>query len=135
MTITMSATDAGDTAFTGTVSASNITAAIVSGGAVLTYLGEPGYPAAGDTAAESAVDFGLYSTLVPGSIELESFGYENDFSTVNSGFLIRYIVIPGNVLATTGLTRQQLKSMNFTEVTKALHPASSQSPSPALTTP
>jgi hypothetical protein len=118
LTITMSPTNAGDTTFTGTVSASTVTASIVHSGAVLTYLGEPGYPAAGDTAAESAVDFGLYATLVTGSIQLSSFF--NDFSTSNSGFVFRYVVIPGTVLATTKLTPQQLKAMNYTEVTKLL---------------
>jgi len=120
MTIAMLPTDAGDTAYGETVSASNITAAIVSGGAVLTYLGEPGYPSTGDTAAESAIDYGLYSIIVTGGIQLSSFGYGNDFSTNNSGFLFRYVVIPGTVLATTKLTPQQLKSMNYTEVTKLL---------------
>ncbi len=133
-TITMAPTDAGDTAYTGTISASKVTAAVVNGGAVLTYLGQPGFPAAGDTAAESSIDFGLYTTLVPGSIDLLSLGYLNDFSTSNFGFLFRYIVIPGNVLATTGLTRQELKSMNYTEVTKALNSTSKQAPSPSLTT-
>jgi hypothetical protein len=135
LTITMAPTDAGDTAFAGTISAASITATILSNGAVITYLGEPGYPSTGDTAVESAVDFGLYSTLVPGSIQLQSFGYGNDFSTSNSGFVFRYVVIPGTVLETTGLTRQQLKSMSYTEVTNTLHAASTKTSSPALPTP
>lgn len=122
-TIAMSPTDAGDTIFTGTISASHITASIVSSGAVLTYLGEPGNPATGDTAAESTVDFGLYTTMVTGSIQLLSFGAGSDFSTSNSGFVFRYVVIPGTVLATTKLTPQQLKAMNYTEVTKLLNTA------------
>jgi hypothetical protein len=131
MTIAMSPTDGGDTAYTGTISASRITATILSSGAVLTYLGSPGFPGTGDTAAESAVDFGLYSTLVPGSIEIQSFGYLNDFT----GALFRYVVIPGTVLETTGLTRQQLKSMSFTEVTNTLHSASTKTSSPSISTP
>jgi hypothetical protein len=101
----------------------------------LTYLGSLGYPNAVDTAAESAVDFGLYSTLLPASIELESYGYMDDFSTDVSQFLFRYVVIPGTVLETTGLTRTQLKSMNFTEITNVLNKASKQASSPAITTP
>jgi hypothetical protein len=120
LTITMAPTDAGDTIFTGAISASHVTASILSSGAVLTYLGSPGYPAAGDTAAESTLDYGLLTTLVPGGIQLLSFGLGSDFSTTNSGFLIRYVVIPGTVLATTKLTPQQLKSMNYAEVTKLL---------------
>ena len=134
LTITMAPTDAGDTAFTGTISASSITASVVRGGAVMTYLGSPGFPSAGDTAAESAVDYGLYSSFVLGSIDLLSFGYGNDFSTSNSGFVFRYVVIPGTILETTGLTRQQLSKMNYTEVTNLLHPASRQAPSPSLST-
>ena len=118
LTITMTPTNAGDTTFAENVSASTVTASIVHSGAVLTYLGEPGYPAAGDTAAESAIDFGLYATLVTGSIQLTSFF--NDFSTNNSGLVFRYVVVPGTVLATTKLTPQQLRSMNYTEVTKLL---------------
>jgi hypothetical protein len=118
----MAPTDAGDTIYTGTVSASHITASIVHSGAVLTYLGIPGDPAAGDTAAESAIDYGLYTTLVTGSIQLTSLGYLNDFTTSTGpyGFVFRYVVIPGTVLATTKLTPQQLKSMNYAEVTKLL---------------
>lgn len=118
LSITMLPTNAGDTTFAENVSASTVTASVVHSGAVLTYLGEPGYPAAGDTAAESAIDFGLYATLVTGSIQLTSFFA--DFSTSNSGLVFRYVVIPGTVLATTKLTPQQLKSMSYTEVTKLL---------------
>jgi hypothetical protein len=39
------------------------------------------------------------------------------------------------VLETTGLTRTQLKSMNFTEITNVLNKASKQASSPAITTP
>jgi hypothetical protein len=133
--IVMSPTDGGDTIYTGTISASSITETILSSGAVMTYLGEPGYPSAGDTAAEIAVDYGLYCTEVPGAIDLTSLGYLNDFSTGNYGFLFRYVVIPGTILETTGLTRQQLKSMSFTEVTKALNAASTHASSPSLSTP
>jgi hypothetical protein len=127
LTIVMSPTDGGDTTFTGTISASNITAATVRGGAVLTYLGEPGFPNAGDTAAESAVDFGLYSTLVPGSIQLLSFGFGNDFSTSNSGFVFRYVVVPGTVQVTDesgavhSYTASQLKLLNYQSVAKILN--------------
>jgi hypothetical protein len=135
MTIAMSPTDGGDTIYAGTISASSITPTILRSGAVITYLGLPGDPGTGDTAAEIPVDYGLYCTFVPGSIDLTSLGYLNDFSTGNYGFLFRYVVIPGTVLETTGLTRQQLKSMNFTEVTKALQSAPSHASSPSLTTP
>lgn len=120
LTIAMAPTDAGDTIYTETISASHVTASIVRGGAVISYLGEPGFPATGDTAAESATDFGLFTTVAPGSVELSSFGLGNDFSTSNSGLVFRYVVIPGTVLATTKLTPQELKSMSYTEVTKLL---------------
>jgi hypothetical protein len=122
MSIAMSPTDAGDTIYEGSISAANVTASIVSGGAVVTYLGEPGYPSTGDTAAETALDFGLYTTLTPGSIQLTSYGLDNDFSTLVSGLVFRYVVIPGTVLATTSLrnyTQQQLSKMSFTDLQKA----------------
>ena len=120
--LSMSPTDAGDTIYAGNITAPSITAAVVSHGAVVTYLGAPGYPNTGDTAAESAVDFGLYTTLIPGNIQLSSYGLDNDLSTNNSGFLFRYVVIPGTVLASTSLgsfTQQQLSKMSFTELQKA----------------
>lgn len=135
-TISMSPTDGGDTIYTGTISASKITETVLSSAAILTYLGEPGYPSAGDTAAEIAVDYGLYCTEVPGAIDLTSLGYLNDFSTGGPyGFVFRYVVIPGTILETTGLTRQQLKSMNYTEVTKVLNAAATHASAPSLNTP
>ena len=132
LTITMAPTDAGDTAFQGTIAASKLTQAALNTGAVLTYLGEPGFPSTGDTAVESAVDYGLYSTLVPGSIELLSFGFGNDFSTSNSGFLFRYVLVPGTVLETTGMTKQELQSKSYAEATKLIAAAAQKASTPTV---
>ncbi|HLZ88190.1 MAG TPA: hypothetical protein VKQ52_13140 [Puia sp.] len=119
LTISMKATDAGDTAYYQDITAKTVTAAVIRSGAVLSYLGSP---ASGDTTVAPASDYGLYQLLNVGNIEIESFGYLNDFSTSNSSLLYRYVVIPGNVLASTSLknfSQQQLSKMTFTDIQKA----------------
>lgn len=132
LNISMSPTNAGDTAYTGQISASRLTQSILSSGAVLTYLGAPGQPSAGDTAAESAVDYGLYSELVPGSITLLSFGYLNDFSTSNSALLYRYVIVPGSVLETTGMTAKELQSKSYTAAVNYITSAAQKVKAPGV---
>lgn len=79
----------------------------------------------GDTVEEAALEFDIYQTFSVGSILLQS-NYDN------SGLFYRYVIIPGNVLATTGMTRQQVKNMTYTEVTKVLSNAAKQSSSPSI---
>ena len=132
LTITMAPTDAGDTIYEGTIAASKLTQTVINTGAVLTFLGQPGYPSTNDTAAESAVDYGLYSTLVPGSIQLLSLGYLHDFTTSNSGFLYRYVIVPGTVLETTGMTKQELQSKSYAEATKLIAAAAQKASTPTV---
>jgi hypothetical protein len=132
MTITMSPTDAGDTIYEENISAPAVTAKVVSDGAVVGYLGEPAYPSTGDTTVESAIDFGLYTSFMAGAVDLTSFGYLNDFSTNNSGLLYRYVVIPGNVLTTQGLTPKEARSLTYAEITKLFPPAAKRTATPAI---
>ena len=132
MTITMLPTDAGDTIYEENISAPALTSAVAADGAVVGYLGEPGFPSTGDTTVESAIDFGLYTSFTTGSIGLTSFGYLNDFSTSNSSFLYRYVIIPGNVLTTKGLTPKQARSLTYAEITKLFPSQAKETASPTI---
>jgi len=130
LTITMQPTDAGDTIYEENISAPALTSAVAADGAVVSYLGEPGFPSTGDTTNETALDFGLYTSFVPGTITLTSLGYLNDFT--NYGFLYRYVIIPGNVLTTKGLTPKQARSLTYAEITKLFPPPAKETASPTI---
>jgi hypothetical protein len=122
MQINMKPTDAGDTAYYQDITAKALTATVLRTGAVLSYLGAP-YQ--GDTAVYPSSDLGLYQVLDVQLIELQTFGYQNDYSTSNSGLLYRYVIIPANVLATSlkEFSKDQLSKMSFTDIQKVLNPA------------
>jgi hypothetical protein len=94
------------------VTSSKVTASIVNSGVVLTYIIQ-GITSAGDTVISSADNL-LEPFLYLNSIDLSWEG-----GNIN-GVPFRYVIIPGNVLTTSNLTAKQLKSMNYTEVTKLL---------------
>ena len=106
-----------------------VTQAIVSDGIVLGYLGAP--TSSTDTAAALAAEYGVYTTYAVGSVTIDSNpGDDNgagDISTSTSGFFFRYVVVPGSVLATNNLTKQQAKSMSYTAITKLLSAAKTSS--------
>jgi len=113
----------GDSVYVQDLTVSKLTASVIRSGAVLSYLGSP---SSGDTAVANSADQGLYPFLDVNTIELQSYGYLNDFSFASSGLLYRYVIIPGNVLATTSLknfSQQQLNRMTFTDVQKAINGA------------
>lgn len=131
-----------DTAYVSTFTNSKITQAVVNYGIVLSYLGYPsGSGATSDTVAEQALEYDVLTNFQVGSVSIESFpidqGGFGDLSTDNSNsdLYYRYVIVPGSVLTTTGLTRQQLKSLNFTEATKLLQSAQRSASSPVLSTP
>jgi hypothetical protein len=127
----------GDTAYTETFTNSAITAAVVNDGIVLSYLGySTTSGSTTDTIAEQALEYNVLTNFQVGSVTIESFPIDDGgYGDLGAdGLMYRYVIVPGSVLTTTGLTRQQLKSMKYTEVTSALHSASRQTPSPALST-
>lgn len=100
---------------------SRITSAIISRGAVLGYFGAVG---SGDTtisnASEWAAYLGVLQQLQVGVLDLSSF---YDLSYSNGGFLYRYVIIPGDVLANSSLknmSKEQLNKMPFTDIQQAL---------------
>lgn len=122
-------TSVGDTVYYEDITASRLTQSVLSSGVVLSYLGSP---STSDTVVANASDYGLYQVLHVGYVEVQSFGYLNDFSYSSSGYLYRYVIIPGSVLTTTSLKNfsvQQLNKMTFTDVQKAIGAATTGSSS------
>lgn len=119
----------GDTIYQETFGNSAITQAIVSNGVVLGYLGE--VISTGDTTASLASEYALYTTFQTGSVTIQSlpndYGGSGDWTTSLSGYYYRYVIVPGSVLATNNLTKQQAKSMSFTQITKLLSAAKTSS--------
>ena len=123
-TLVMDSSSTSDGAWEQTISAPAVTASILDNGVVLGY---GAYVSTGtDTVVEQAFEFGLYQTLSPGSIFLQSV-----FN--NNGLFYRYVIVPGSVLAGTKMTPQELKSMSYTEVTKLLGTTAKQAAAPTLT--
>jgi len=120
----------GDTIYQETFTNNAITHAIVSDGVVLGYLGSP--ISAGDTSAALAAEYALYTTFQLGAVTIQSFtqydGGSGDWTTSLSDYYYRYVIVPGSVLATNNLTKQQAKSMSYTEITKLLSTAKTSSP-------
>ena len=118
----------GDTSYQETFGNAAVTHAIVSDGIVLGYLGAP---TGSDTAAALAAEYGVYTTYEVGSVTIDSNpaddGGAGDMSTSNTGFYFRYVIVPGSVLATNNLTKQQAKSMSYTAITKLLSAAKTSS--------
>jgi hypothetical protein len=128
----------GDTAYQTTFNNAAITSAVVDNGIVLSYLGfAQSSGTSSDTISEQTLEYNTLTSYQIGSLTIESFspnaGGFGDLSTNVTGLVFRYVIVPGNVLAATKLTPQQLKSMNYTEVTKLLGTVSKQAAAPTLT--
>jgi hypothetical protein len=109
--------DSKDTLYYQDFAAKKLTAKVISSGAVLTYFG---FPAGKDTVIQPLGDlnafYGVQQVMWPDTIEIQSFA---DLS----GALFRYVIIPGNVLATTSLknmSHEQLSKMKFTDIQQAM---------------
>jgi hypothetical protein len=118
--------DATDSVYYQDFTNSQITASVVSSGAVLAYFGYPGQTA-GDTIVVDEATMALYYatqlSFGTGTMELET-PYPYDLSYSNNGYLFRYVIIPANVLSSTAyknLSRDQLNHLSFTDVSKALN--------------
>jgi hypothetical protein len=114
----------GDTGYVQTFNNSAITSAVINDGVILSYLGytTTGTGTTTDTVAEAALEYDVYTTYQVGSVTIESPAADNGGlgDLTNSGLFYRYVIVPGSVLATTNLTKQQAKSMSYTQITAAL---------------
>jgi hypothetical protein len=80
---------------------------------------------ANDTVVENALEFDMYQTFSVGNILLQA-GFDN------SGLWYRYVVVPGHVLTTKGLTPMQARSLTYAEITRIISPAAKQGNSPTI---
>lgn len=106
---------------------SQLTASVVSHGALLTYYGYP--DGSGDTIVLDQTTMALYSgaqvSFTTDSIEIVT-SYGNDLTynaSQGTGYLFRYVIVPADVLSSTAyknLTREQLNHLSFTDVSKVL---------------
>ena len=113
----------GDTFYVQNITASAITANVISHGAILAYYGFPS-STSDTTVLSEAYMVGAAGTglaFSPGEISITS-GADLTY-TSSSGYLFRYVVVPADVLATSfsGMTQQQLNKMSFTDLQKAIN--------------
>ncbi len=118
-----------DSLYEEAITASSLTSAILSNGVVDSYIG---FPNSGDTVAINiydpqlqAIDGLISQFLFVGEIDLAATG---DYS----GALYRYVLIPGSILTTSTFkqyTKEQIKAMDFSTVTKLLNTAKTQASS------
>jgi hypothetical protein len=107
-----------DSAYEENIPAAVLTQKVLSTSVILGYIGI--ITGTADTATENASEF-FDQGFDLGQIEIFS---GVDYSTSNSGFLYRFVVIPGNTLTSTALrnyTRQQLEKMSFKDVQNAMN--------------
>ena len=112
-----------DSDYEQTISAPAVTSAILNTGVVLgygAYLNNNN-----DTVVESAIEFDMYQTFSVGSIFLQA-GFNN------TDLWYRYVIIPGQVLTTKGLTPMQARTLNYAEVTKLISTPAKQAASPSI---
>ncbi|HXD79517.1 MAG TPA: hypothetical protein VN616_16990 [Puia sp.] len=112
-----------DSNYEQTISAPAITSAILNDGVVLgygAYLNQ-----SNDTVVEQALEFDMFQTFSVGNILLQS-GFDN------SGLWYRYVIIPGHVLTTRGITPVEARSMNYAEIMKTFPPGARKSETPSI---
>jgi hypothetical protein len=116
--------NATDSLYEENITAPAITSAILQDGVILGY---GAYINTGnqDTVESAALEFGIYQTFSVGNILIQSV-YQN------SGLFYRYVIVPGHVLTTKGLTPQQAKNLSYAEATKLFGSAASKSTAPAV---
>ena len=112
-----------DSDFEQNISAPAITSAILDHGVILGY--GAFLNASQDTVVENALEFDMFQTVSVGNILLQS-GFNN------TGLWYRYVIVPGNVLTTKGLTPLQAKSLSYAEVTKLIASTAGKAKSPTI---
>lgn len=112
-----------DSNFEQKIVAPKITASILNTGVVLGYgafLNQNN-----DTVVEQAIEFDMFQTFLVDTVFLQS-GFDN------SGLWYRYVIIPGHVLTTKGLTPMEVRSMSYAEVSRMLTPSAKKSEAPTV---
>ena len=78
-----------------------------------------------DTVVEQALEFDMFQTFLVDTVFLQS-GFDN------SQLWYRYVIIPGQVMTTKGLTPAEVRSMSYAEISKLLTPEAKKSQSPTV---
>ncbi len=115
-----------DSVYFETIAAKSLTQTILSKGVILTYVGYDNLQSVTpDTVVENAADV-LQQYWEVGNITVYA-PYPYDFTwnpTQDLGYLFRYVLIPGSIVASTSIGKYDLKTlkkMTLTDVTKALN--------------
>jgi hypothetical protein len=115
-----------DSLYEEAITASSLTADILSNGVIDSYIG---FPNSGDTVAISLYDPQLQA--LDGLISQFLFVGEIDLAATSdySGALFRYVLIPSSALTTSAFkqyTKEQIRAMDFITVTKLLNAAKAE---------
>ncbi len=113
-----------DSLYEQTLTASAITSDIIQNGVVLGY-GSYIDPTSQDTVISAALEFGIYQTFSVGKIFLQSV-YDN------SGLWYRYVIVPGHILTSKGLTPVQARALSYAEATKVFGSPAKQASAPTI---
>ena len=114
-----------DTIYSQSITAPAITSSIIDQGIILSYIGIPGGASNGtDTAvlsiSEASTFIGVFTQQFSVG-EIDIFSLDFDYS----GFLYRYVVVPGSVAAGNSIlknyTKDQLKAIDYSTLKKALN--------------
>lgn len=116
--------NSGDSLYGQIISCAELTQGILDSGMIVSYVGEAGYGSTGQiTDVIPASSFPVFEDYEVGSI------YYYTYSTSDGGFgtyynnqlALRFVIIPGKVLATTeafkGMNKAQISTMSFTKLT------------------
>lgn len=124
LALTMHVGTNNDTVYYQDFNNSRITAKIISRGAVIGYFGQiVNKDTTLSVASDWATYYGVLQQLQVGVLDLSALV---DISYSKGGFLYRYVIIPGNVLANSSLkdmSKDQLSKMKFTDLQQALNNA------------
>jgi len=113
----------GDTVYLQDFVTKHLDPSLLTKSLVIGYLGYPN-PSGNDTIAQNSSEFSptFQQIFLTDTVEVSSLNY--DFSTVNSGYYYRYVIVPGNVLSTTSIrnySEADLKKISYPDLTRALN--------------
>jgi hypothetical protein len=108
----------GDSIYIQDFTTKNLGASVLTKSLVIGYLGFPNSNGT-DTIAENASEFAptFETVFLTDTVEVSSVNY--NFSTANSGYFYRYVIVPANVVST--YSPADLKKISFTDLSKALN--------------
>ena len=118
----------GDSAYQQDIVAANLTQGILDSGLVVTYLDYVSTGSSGSGTVDDVfplVGSGLNEDYIVGNIILSSVAWNSGGPALfYNGYGVRYVIIPGSVLATSeafkGLTKAQISTMSYNKLTSVV---------------